>query len=164
MDGRDVAPGSALWAGVQDLFAEYAECLDDDRLEEWPELFVEDCLYLVIPRENEERGLPLAVVRCESRGFLRDRVVAVRDTAMYTPRYQRHVIGTARVSPQAGPGQVSARADYAVFQCFTDELPQVFSTGVYRALVDVSGDRLRFAELRCVYDSTLVPNSIVRPL
>ncbi|WP_312963886.1 nuclear transport factor 2 family protein [Stutzerimonas nitrititolerans] len=38
---------------VQELIARHAELIDDDRLEEWPDLFVEDCVYKVIPRENE---------------------------------------------------------------------------------------------------------------
>jgi salicylate 5-hydroxylase small subunit len=138
-----------------DLFARHADLLDDDRFDEWVELFVDDCTYLVIPRENVDRGLPLAVIRCESKGYLKDRVVAVRDTSMYTPRSQRHVVG-------APLEQVDGTwtASYAVFQTLPDEPTQVFSVGRYVARVD----RDRFASLQVIYDSTLVPNSIVKPL
>jgi len=140
---------------ADDLFAAHGDLLDEERFDEWLELFTDDCLYLVVSRENEERGLPLAAIRCESRGYLQDRVVAVRETSMYTPRTQRHVIGRARAD---GDGAISA--SYAVFQTLPDEPTAVFSTGRYRARLDGG----RFAELRVVYDTTLVPNSIVKPL
>ncbi|CAN5499666.1 aromatic-ring-hydroxylating dioxygenase subunit beta [soil metagenome] len=159
----DVAPGSALWARVQDLFAEYVECLDDDELERWPELFTETCLYQVIARENHDRGLPLAAILCESRGMLEDRVVAVRETSMYAPRYLGHVVGPARLRALAD-GTVAARAGYAVFRTLAEEETRVFNTGRYLAVVETGAERLRFRELRCVYDSTLIPNSIVSPV
>ena len=138
-----------------DLFAAHGDLLDEERLNEWTDLFTDDCLYLVIPRENVERGLPLAAIRCESRGYLKDRVVAVRETSMYAPRSQRHVIGAAR---EQADGAMTA--SYAVFQTLADQPTKVFSTGRYEARI-VDG---RFAELRCIYDSTLVDNSIVKPL
>lgn len=36
----------------------YIAILDDDRLEEWPGMFVEDWLYEIIPKENEDQGRP----------------------------------------------------------------------------------------------------------
>lgn len=138
-----------------DLFAAHGDLLDEDKLDEWTELFTDDCLYVVIPRENFEREMPLAAIRCESRGYLKDRVVAVRETSMYAPRSQRHVIGSARKQPDG-----ALTASYAVFQTLADEPTKVFSTGRYVARI-VDG---RFAELRCIYDSTLVDNSIVKPL
>ena len=32
------------------LFADYGAYLDSDRLEDWLELFVEDCVYKIVPR------------------------------------------------------------------------------------------------------------------
>ena len=45
---------------VDSLNAAYGLCLDDGRLEEWPEFFVDDCLYQVIARENVDNGGSLA--------------------------------------------------------------------------------------------------------
>ncbi len=42
---------------IDDLFADYGAHLDADRLEDWLELFVEDCVYQIVPRENAELGL-----------------------------------------------------------------------------------------------------------
>ena len=43
--------------GVEDLIAAYADCIDDDRLEQWPDFFVENCHYLITDRESHRDGL-----------------------------------------------------------------------------------------------------------
>jgi 3-phenylpropionate/cinnamic acid dioxygenase small subunit len=139
-----------------DLFTRHGDLLDEERFDEWLDLFTDDCEYLVISRENVDRGLPLATIRCESKGYLKDRVVGVTTTSMYAPRSQRHVVGAPL---QHGDGSWSA--SYAVFQTLADEPTQVFSVGRYVARVDEAG---RFSSLHAIYDSTLVLNSIVKPL
>jgi 3-phenylpropionate/cinnamic acid dioxygenase small subunit len=37
---------------IERLNSEYARVLDSERFEEFLDLFVEDCLYRVVPREN----------------------------------------------------------------------------------------------------------------
>ena len=69
--------------------------LDAADLDRWPEFFTEQCFYEIIPRENYDRGLPLAIMRCESKGMLKDRVVAIRDThdvrtTLHAPHNQCH--------------------------------------------------------------------------
>jgi 3-phenylpropionate/cinnamic acid dioxygenase small subunit len=138
------------------LFTLHGDLLYEERYDEWLDLFADDCEYLVISRENVERGLPLATIRCESKGYLKDRVVGVTTTSMYAPRSQRHVVG-APLEHDDG----SWSASYAVFQTLPDEPTQVFSVGRYVARVDEDG---RFASLHAIYDSALVLNSIVKPL
>src|SRR5882757_3161936 len=82
---------------LEELYAAYTACLDEERFEEWPEFFVEQCLYKIIPRENFERGLPLATWLCESKGYLADRVTAIRKTAVYAPRYVRRMVSGLRI-------------------------------------------------------------------
>ena len=54
---------------LEDLFAAYAACLDDGELERWPEFFTDDCRYEIIPRENFERGLPVAEYSAKGDSF-----------------------------------------------------------------------------------------------
>ena len=42
------------------LNTEYADAIDADRLEEWPGLFLEQCLYKITTADNHARGLPPA--------------------------------------------------------------------------------------------------------
>ena len=148
---------------IEELLAEYAAVLDAADLERWPEFFTEQCFYEVIPRENYDRGLPLAIMRCESKGMLKDRVVAIRDTMMYEPRYLRHVISGIRVTGQSADG-IAVEANYAVFETLVDALTRVFNVGRYLDRIVREDGQLRFAEKHCVFDSLLVPNSLIYPL
>ncbi len=150
-------------AGLEDLYADYAARLDDGPLETWPELFTEECEYLVVPRDNYERNLPIAVMRCESIAMLRDRVRAVLETVMYEPRYLRHHVTNVRGRVRED-GAIDARANFSVIEVLPDELPRVLITGKYvDRVVRVNGE-LRFAQKHCVFDSVLVPNTIVLPV
>ncbi len=148
---------------IEDLFAEYAAVLDAVELERWPELFTEACFYEIIPRENYDRGLPLAIMRCESQRMLKDRVLAIRDTMMYEPRYMRHLISGIRVTGQSAAG-ITVEANYAVFETLLDGMTRVFNVGRYLDRLVREAGELKFAEKHCVFDSVLVPNSLIYPL
>lgn len=148
---------------IEALYADYAEALDDNELERWPDFFVEDCLYKLVPRENWERKLPIALMLCESKGMLRDRVNAVRNTALYAPRTFRHLIGQFRIEAET-PERMRVRANYVVFQTLVDDLTRIQNAGKYIDLVVRTPDGLRFREKICVFDSVLVPNSLIYPV
>jgi 3-phenylpropionate/cinnamic acid dioxygenase small subunit len=154
---------SALRDEIDALYADYAEALDDNHLERWPGLFVEDCLYKVVPRENWDRGLPVALMLCESRGMLQDRVTAARNTAVYAPRSFRHLIGQFRIKEEA-PDRLRVTANYVVFQTVIDDLTRILNAGKYLDLVVRTPEGLRFKEKICVFDSVLVPNSLIYPV
>jgi len=148
---------------VEELYYEYVECLDDEEFERWPELFVEDCLYKIIPRENFERDLPIALMRCESKGMLKDRVTTVRETSVYAPRALRHLLSNIRIKGSDN-GRLRVQANYAVLETLADEETRVFNTGKYIDLVVREGGRLKFKEKLCVFDSLLVPGSLIYPI
>jgi 3-phenylpropionate/cinnamic acid dioxygenase small subunit len=47
---------------VAELNAAYAATIDTDRLESWPDFFVEDCLYKITSADNHKRGHSAGVV------------------------------------------------------------------------------------------------------
>lgn len=153
---------SSLEDAVERLYFRYAALLDDGPLEDWPELFTERCLYLVIPRDNFDAGLPLAIMRAESRDMLRDRIFAAQQTIMHEPRYLRHHI--TNVCAEERGGVIHASANYSVIEVLSDELPRILSVGRYLDVITREGETLCFQEKRCIYDSVLVPNTIVYPL
>ena len=154
----------ALQLEIEDLYSRYGALLDDGPLREWPDLFAEQCLYLLIPRDNYDRGLPLAIIRCESRGMLTDRIRAAQETIMHEPRYLRHQITNVRVL-HAAAARIEAVAHFSVMEVLPDELPRILAVGRYIDVIQRRSDgALEFSEKRCVYDSVLVPNTIVYPL
>ena len=156
-------PDAALRFEIEDLYAEYADVLDTEDLERWPELFVEDAFYDVIPRENYERDMPLAIMRCESRAMMQDRVRAIRETLMFEPRYVRHLISSFRIAAN-GDGEIDVTANYAVLETLPDEMTKVLNAGRYVDMLVREDGKLRFKQKRCVYDSSVVPNSLVYPV
>jgi 3-phenylpropionate/cinnamic acid dioxygenase small subunit len=148
---------------LEALYADYAACLDEERFEEWPDFFTERCLYKIVPRENFERGLPLATWWCESKGYLLDRVTAIRKTAVYAPRYVRRMVSGIRALGWKDD-LLEARTSYAAFETLADGETRVFNVGSSRDQLAVEDGRLRFQERICVFDSLLVPNSLIFPL
>lgn len=148
---------------IEDLYAEYADVLDMMELERWPELFTENAFYDVIPRENYDRDLPLAIMRCESRAMMEDRVRAIRETLMFEPRYIRHLISNFRIKLGAD-GEIGVTANYLILETLSDEMTKILNAGRYVDTLVRENGVLRFKEKRCVYDSTIVPNSLIYPV
>lgn len=148
---------------IEDLYARYAACVDSGKLEAWPEFFVDDGVYRLIPRENHERGLPLATLSFESKGMLRDRVYATTQTLFHQPYYQRHIVSGLRIVGTEG-GAVRCEANYLVIRTKLSEPSEVFNTGRYLDKIVRADEELRFAERLCVFDSELIPNSIIYPI
>jgi len=148
---------------LEELYAAYAACLDDGELERWPEFFTAECRYEIIPRENFDRDLPLAVMRCESRAMLADRVAALRRSSVYAPRALRHLISGVRIIA-VDDDVISAQATYALVQTLLDEEPTIMSVGRYLDRLVREAGALKFAERLCVYDSVLVPGSLIFPI
>ncbi len=152
----------------QDLgsfYADYAAALDDARYEDWLDLFVEDCQYKLQPRENFDRGLPLATLAFESRGMLADRVYGIRNTLFHQPYYQRHVFGPIRVLKQdSATKQVSVELNYAVFRTKRSLPTEVFNVGKMRDTLVQTDQGLRLQLKPVIFDSDLIANSIIYPL
>jgi len=159
---RALAPRE-LRLELEALYADYTGCLDEERFEDWPDFFTDDCLYKIVPRENFERGLPLATWLCESRGYLLDRVTGIRKTSVYAPRRIRRIVSAIRIIGWQGD-VLEARASYAAYETLIDELTRVFNVGEYRDRIVAAQGCLKFREKICVFDSQLVPNSLIYPL
>ena len=151
------------YVALLQLNAEYAAALDAGDWDRWPDFFTEACMYKLQPRENHERNLPLATLSFESRGMLRDRVYGIKETLFHDPYYQRHVVGTPRITGRRG-GSILAETGYAVFRTRQNELSEVLNVGRYLDEVVSTTEGLRFASRVCVFDSEMIPNSIIYPI
>lgn len=150
-------------AAVEDLYARYVKCLDDANFGQWPAFFTEACEYKIQARENYDRGLPLALMAFESRAMLEDRVFGITTTLYHQLYYQRHIVSSLMVGRQAD-GSLCCEANYAVFRTKRNALTDVLNVGRYLDdIVEVEG-ALKFRKKLCVYDSELVPNSLIYPI
>ena len=161
--GVPMASLQELHFEIEQLNSEYARILDSERFEEFPELFVEECLYRVVPRENHLLGLPIAVIHCESKGMIKDRVYAARESTMAEPRTLRHFITNIRIL-DAGDEALRAEANVLVVQTMINRMTEIVLSGFYLDRIVRSGDHLRFKERLCIYDSLLLPTSQIAPV
>ena len=152
---------------VEELLGAYVSAIDDGDLERWPEFFTEDCLYRVVPRENDSLHLPLAIMSCNSRPALADRVTSYRKANLFAPHVYRHMLGPVRIS-EDGPHQVRARTNYAVFRTALDPIDygtsELFSVGEYRDVVVIVDGIARFQEKTVVVDTCKIHTLLATPI
>ena len=154
---------AATYFELGQLYARYADVVDAGDWAQWTELFIDDCTYRVQPRENFERGFPLATMSFESKGMLKDRAYGIEETLFHDPYYQRHVVGAPIVRGDDGQ-RIRSEASYAVFRTKLSALSTVFNVGRYVDEVLRTSDGLRFASRLVIYDSEMIPNSLIYPL
>ena len=145
------------------LQADYAAVLDAGDWDRWPEFFLEECTYRIQPRENYDRGLPLATMSFESRGMLKDRVYGIKETLFHDPYYQRHVVGLPRILNRDAD-RYECESNYAVFRTKIDDYSRVFNVRRYLDVIVRTPAGLKFQSRLCVFDSEMIPNSIIYPL
>jgi anthranilate 1,2-dioxygenase small subunit len=141
----------------------YISTLDTDALEQWPDMFVEDCLYEIIPKENVDQGLPAPVIYCDSKKMLRDRVVSLRHANIFQPVVYRHFISGLSVQ-SAETDEVAMQSSYLVIN--TSQLGQsvVYQTGRYHDVVLRTADGWRFKSKRAIYDTSRIQTALAIPI
>jgi len=95
--------------------------------------------------------------------MLKDRVYGIRETLFHDPYYQRHVV-SAPVVLAASENRFEAQANYAVFRTKLSRESTVFNVGRYIDVIERTPAGLKFATRLCVYDSEMIPNSIIYPI
>jgi salicylate 5-hydroxylase small subunit len=154
---------SEIYVEITQLHARYASVVDAKDWDAWCELFVDDCVYRIQPRENFDRGFPLATLSLESKGMLKDRAYGIRETLFHDPYYQRHVVGAPSILSLTDE-RIECESNYAVFRTKLSELSTVFNVGRYLDTIVHTNGGLRFASRICIYDSEMIPNSIIYPI
>src|ERR1700733_13756444 len=135
--------GPAIRLGIQELIGEYAERIDEDRLEEWPDLFADPCRYLVISRANHEAGMRQGVMYAASRGMLLDRVFSIRRANIFEPHRYPHVVGPIRLKPVDGCVAV-VHSNFLAVRVMHDGATTLFASGRYLDRIDTSEIPFRF--------------------
>ena len=145
------------------LYSDYAAAIDSADWDKWVDFFTDDCEYKIQPRENFERGFPLSTLALLSKGMLKDRVYGIQETLFHDPYYQRHVVGLPIIREEKD-GIIVAEANYAVFRTKLSGESTVFNVGRYLDRIKRVNDELKFESRLCIYDSEMIPNSIIYPI
>ena len=149
--------------GIGELYAAYADCIDDDRLEEWPDFFVDDCRYLITDRQSQEAGYKHGVIYCASKGMLIDRVTSMRRVLMFEAHRYRHLVGPPRILRAEG-GIAETNANFFVARIMHSGETTLFATGRYLDRIAIGAEPYRFIERLVVLDSPKIDTLIAIPL
>jgi 3-phenylpropionate/cinnamic acid dioxygenase small subunit len=141
------------------LNADYAAAIDDDRLEDWPGFFLDDCLYKVTSADNLRDGNEAGIIYADSRSMLADRVLALRKANIYERQTYRHIVGTTRLT---GPGM--AETPFLVVRTMRDGRMDLFVAGRYRDRLHDEAGILRFRERIVICDSSHFDTLVAIPL
>jgi anthranilate 1,2-dioxygenase small subunit len=152
-----------LWCELHRLQDRYISLIDADRLEEWPELFTEDCVYEIVPKENEARGLPIGIMHCFGRAMLRDRVTSLRKANVFEEHTYRHMTSGLQFQ-QTDPDSVEMQSNYLVVQTLTDGESRVYQTGRYLDRVVRTAAGWRYQSKRAIYDTSRIQTLLVTPI
>jgi salicylate 5-hydroxylase small subunit len=145
------------------LYSDYAAAVDSAQWDKWIEFFTDECEYKIQPRENYERGFPLATLSLLSKNMLKDRVYGIHETRYHDPYYQRHVVGLPIIREEKN-NVIVAEANYAVFRTKLSGESTVFNVGRYLDRLTRDATGLKFISRLCIYDSEMIPNSIIYPI
>lgn len=151
------------WQEIHQLYARYASAIDAEDWQNWMDCFTDDCRYQIIPRENHEQGLPLGLLDLKTKAMLQDRVYGITETLFHDPYYQRHIVGLPLIRTSDG-GSIEAEANYTVMRTKADGATTVFNAGRYVDEIVMTDQGWRFQSRICIYDSEMVPNSLIYPI
>lgn len=147
---------------AEELLDRYVQCLDEDRLEEWPDFFAEKAVYKIISRVNVERDHPVATMFCDSREMMKERVMAIRKGSV-SQRYLRHLVSNVRVMGQEGDVHI-VKSNYVVLQTMQGEETKVFNAGQYVDKINFGNGTPKFQEKLVIYDTIQIPGLLVVPI
>jgi anthranilate 1,2-dioxygenase small subunit len=143
--------------------AEYARCIDDDRLEDWPDHFHGSCVYKITTAADHREGLEGAIIFANSKGMLRDRVSALREANIYERQSYRHILGQPSILREGG-GEVRSETSFLVARIIQDGDTDIFATGRYLDLYRIEEGKVRLNERIVVCDSSRIDTLMALPL
>ncbi|MGQ2993464.1 aromatic-ring-hydroxylating dioxygenase subunit beta [Variovorax sp.] len=143
--------------------AAYADAIDSDALERWPDFFAEDCHYRITHVENEREGLPAGIVYADSRAMLEDRIAALREANIYERQRYRHLLGMPLLLEVEGD-TARARTPFMVARIMATGQTEMFATGSYEDRFVRREGRLLLQSRVAVCDSTVTDTLLALPL
>ena len=149
--------------GITDLYDAYSAALDEGRYSDWVSFFTDDAVYRLVPKENYDRNLPIAIIYCDGKGMIEDRAFTTVETTIAQPRSLRHFVTGVAVR-EVVEGGYEVGANFLVVQTMLDRSTEIVMSGRYVDRVVQDGARFLFARKTCVSDTLLYPTSVVAPV
>ncbi len=152
-------------AQIDALQTSYIAALDSKNMQGWLDSFAADGSYICIAAENEEQGLPLALMMDDCHERLEDRVTYVTKVWAGTfEDYQtRHFVQRIACTPKGGD-LYNTVSNFSVFYTDSAGNTGILVTGRYVDEIAVNGTGAKLKSRRAVMDTNVAPRYIVYPI
>ena len=156
---------AGVLAAINALQVNYVRALDTRHMEGWLDCFDGAGSYFCISRENEEQGLPLALMMDDCPERLRDRVSYVTEVwaGTFEDYETRHFVQLLDCAEEA-PGLYAVTSNFMVVYTSARNQSDVLVAGDYRDRVALSDGVARLRSRRAVLDAAVVPRYLVYPV
>lgn len=154
---------SDMFRAICRVQADYARCIDDGKLDAWPDFFLDDCLYKITTAENHRNGYEAGIIYAVSRGMLIDRISALREANVYERHAYRHILGQPSIAEAEG-GAIRSETPFLVIRIMRDGQSDIYATGRYLDVYRLIGQTPKLAERIVVCDSSRIDTLLALPL
>lgn len=149
---------------IENLLNQYADCLDNDRLEEWPELFLIEGRYSILTKENQEAERDGGYwMYYTSKAMMRDRVTSLRHINTYNKYYNRHLITNIKIEKQDDK-IYQVRSNFLLVQVDFEGKTEGIRAGEYQDTVVMFEEEWKFKEKLVIVDTFHSDTTLVKPL
>lgn len=152
-----------LFHRVRPLYDAYADCINEERYDIWPEFFEDICFYQITTRDGYRKSMPIGIIQCNNKGMLIDRISSMRKANIYEPQHYRHLLGALHVETM-DDGATRARMGFAVVRIMESGESILFLSGVWHDEIVETSEGLKFRKKVVVLDSSCVDTLIVVPV
>jgi len=143
--------------------AAYVRCVDDERAQNWPDFFIESCLYVVTTADNYAAGFEAGLMYADSRGMLKDRISALNEANIYEQQSYRHMLGQPDIRSVSDDG-IEVETSFMVVRIMRNGGTMVFASGRYIDRYVVEDDWAFLAKRVVVCDSKTIDTLLALPL
>ena len=149
---------------IDELQQRYTRALDTKDMQGWLACFGEQGAYVCTTAENESQGLPIGIMRDDSRERLMDRVKFIEKVwaGTFEDYSTRHFV--QRISHAEAGETITVETNFMVSYSAEGGPSQMLATGIYRDEVELSADGALFRRKTAVIDSAVTPRYLVYPL
>jgi 3-phenylpropionate/cinnamic acid dioxygenase small subunit len=146
---------------IPEFLFRVAYMLDEFRLEEFAEQFTDDGRYVLIPRENHVRKLPVSIID-DDKNRLLYRNDLIRKHWQYEPFRENRMIGNVLVERFDG-AVVHVKSNFTVFHTTYEGSTKLHLAGVFNDELAAKDGAWRIRRRYAILDTFLPTEAIVVP-
>ena len=154
-----------LFARVTLLQTRYIRALDARDLRAWADCFAPEASYICAARENEEQGLPLALMMDDTRARIEDRITFIEKiwAGTFEDYTMRHFVQPI-ASVQQADGSLRAESNFLVAYTSARGHSEILVAGCYQDTIESIDGEDRFRSKKAVLDTITTPRYLVYPV